>query len=97
MNMQNLMAQAKKIQNDMERLTKEIENKEFESNNGVIKVIMTGNYELKQVEIIDSGILEDKSIVEDMIQVVTNDVLKQIKKEKDEKLGKYTGGLGGIF
>lgn len=97
MNMQNLMAQARKIQGDMERITKEIDNKEFEATNGAIKVIMTGNYQLKSVEIIENGILEDKTIIEDMFQIVINEVLNKIKKEKEEKLGKYTGGMGGLF
>ncbi|UKI57266.1 MAG: YbaB/EbfC family nucleoid-associated protein [Clostridium sp.] len=36
-------------------------------------------------------------MLEDMIQVGVNDVLKQIKAEKDKKLGKYTNGMGGIL
>ena len=42
-------------------------------------------------------ILEDSEMLEDMIQVGVNDVLKQIKTEKDKKLGKYTNGMGGIL
>ena len=97
MNMQNLMAQARKIQGDMEKITKEIENKEFEATNNVVKITGNGKYEIIKVEILDAGILTDKEILEDMISIVTNDLLKKIKTEKEEKLGKYTGGMGGLF
>ena len=36
-------------------------------------------------------------MIEDVIQVGINDVLKQIKSEKDKKLGKYTNGMGGLL
>ena len=39
----------------------------------------------------------DKEILEDMILIAVNDGLKKISKMKEEKMGKYTGGLGGLF
>ena len=36
-------------------------------------------------------------MLEDMIQVGVNDVLKQVKATKDKKLGKYTNGMGGLL
>lgn len=97
MNMQNLMAQARKIQGEMERLTKEIENKEFIATTELVSVTATGNNEIKRIEILDDKILESKEIVEDMILIAINQVLFQIKNEKNEKLGKFTGGMGGLF
>ena len=41
--------------------------------------------------------MEDKDLCSDVILVGINDVLNQIKKEKESKLGKYTNGLGGLF
>lgn len=97
MNMQNLMAQAKKIQGEMERLTTEIENKEFTASTELVTITATGKNEIKKIEILDEKILESKEIVEDMILIAVNQVLSQIKKEKNEKLGKFTGGMGGLF
>ena len=48
-------------------------------------------YEIKK------GIIDDKELLEDIILVATNDVLDQILKMKNNKLGKYTNGLGGLF
>ena len=39
----------------------------------------------------------DKEMLEDIVYVAVNDVINQIKKEKEKKLGKYTNGLGGIL
>lgn len=97
MNMQNLMAQARKIQSEMERLTSEIESKEFTSSTDAVTVVANGKNEIQRIEIKDETILSSKEIVEDMLTVAINDVLNQIKNEKNDKLGKYTGGMGGLF
>ena len=88
MNMQSLMAQARKLQGDIERITKQIESTTFKYEN---------DYVLDLIKIKNNQILEDSEMLEDMIQVGVNDVLKQIKTEKDKKLGKYTNGMGGIL
>lgn len=95
MNMQNLMAQAKKIQNDMERINKEIEDSTFYGENGVVKVEMSGKNKVIKITILDKEV--DLDILEDMILLAVNDALDKINKVKQEKLGKYTGGMGGIF
>ena len=60
MNMQNLMAQAQKIQKDLEKANSEIESSEFEGTSGAVKVKVSGKNEVIKVEIIDSSILSDK-------------------------------------
>lgn len=97
MNMQNLMAQAKKLQNEMEKITKEIEETIFTYENSNILIEATGKNKIKKIQIINENILEDKEILEDILLVGINDVLDQIKNKKDEKLGKYTNGLRGLF
>lgn len=97
MNMQAIMAQAKKLQGELEKTTKEIEGKEFVYENTNIKLMATGDYKIKKIEVLNEEIFEDKELLEDVLVVGINDVLKQIKDEKDKKLGKYTGGLGGLF
>ena len=42
-------------------------------------------------------ILKDRELLEDVMTVALNNVLDQIKKEKEKKLGKYTNGIGGLF
>lgn len=97
MNMQSLMAQARKLQGDIERITKQIESTAFKYENDYVLIEGKGNNTIDLIKIKNNQILEDSEMLEDMIQVGVNDVLKQIKTEKDKKLGKYTNGMGGIL
>lgn len=97
MNMQNIMAQARKIQGEMERITKEIESTTFTYKNDNVLIEASGKNKITKIEILNEEVLKDKEILEDLLYVGINDVLNQIKKVKEEKLGKYTGGMGGLF
>jgi len=97
MNMQALMAQARKLQGDLEKTTKEIEGSTFNYENDNVLVECNGKNELKKIMIKNNDILEDKEMLEDILLVAINNVLEKIKKEKESKLGKYTNGLGGLF
>lgn len=97
MNMQSLMMQAKKIQKDMEKSTKELEETNFKYENENVLIEGTGKNKISKIIIKNESILADKEILEDVLTVGINDVLDQIKKEKEQKLGKYTNGIGGLF
>ena len=97
MNMQALMAQARKLQGDLEKATKEIDNTIFNYENENILVECNGKNEIKKITIKNEDILEDREMLEDIVLVAVNNVLEQVKKEKEKKLGKYTNGLGGLF
>ena len=97
MNMQALMAQARKFQGDLEKTTKEIDNTIFNYENDNVLVECSGKNEIKKIVIKNEDILEDKEMLEDIILVAINNVLEQVKTEKEKKLGKYTNGLGGLF
>ena len=94
MNLQNIMAQAKKIQSDVQKINKDIENTSFEGNNGLVHITMKGNRQVIKV-VLDS--VEDKELLEDMILLAVNDAVSKIEKIRDEKLGKYTNGMGGLL
>lgn len=97
MNMQAMMAQARKLQRDIEKSTSEINESIFKYENDNILVECLGSNEVKKIEIKNDAILEDKEMLGDIILVAVNDVINQINKVKEEKLGKYTNGLGGLF
>ena len=96
MNMQAMMAQARKLQRDIEKATSEINESIFKYENDNILVECLGSNELKKIEIKNDAILEDKEMLGDIILVAVNDVINQINKVKEEKLGKYTNDLGGL-
>lgn len=97
MNMQAMMAQARKLQKEIEKTTSEINETKFKYENENILVECLGTNEIKKIEIKNNSILEDKEMLEDIILVAINDVLNQVDKVKESKLGKYTNGLGGLF
>ena len=97
MNMQAIMAQARKLQGDLEKTTKEIEGTTFKYENENVLVECNGKNEIKKITVKNESILEDRELLEDVLLVAINDVLSQVKREKDKKLGKYTNGLGGLF
>ena len=97
MNYQAMMAQARKLQKDLEKTTEEINNTTFKYENENVLVECTGDNKLTKVSIKNEDILADKEMVEDILLVAVNDVLNQVKTTKDSKLGKFTNGLGGLF
>lgn len=97
MNMQSLMAQAQRVQKELEKANNEIENTIFTGESGAVKVQISGKNKVVQLEIIDETILEDKDMLQDMLIVAMNNAFDKIAKVKEEKLGKYTNGLGGLF
>jgi DNA-binding protein YbaB len=97
MNMQAMMAQAKKLQAEIEKTTKAIDEKTFTFENENVLVECLGSNKITKIEIKNSEILEDQEMLGDILLVAINDVLNQVTEEKEKKLGRLTGGLGGLF
>lgn len=86
-NINQLMRQAQKMQEDMERAKKELEESEFTSSvgGGMVEVKMMGDRTLKSIsikkEVVDP---DDVEMLEDLVVSAVNDALGQIaRKEKD--------------
>ena len=99
MNMQAMLKQAQNLQKEMLKSQEEINNMEFIGENGLVKIYMKGNKQVQKVEIEKEETLskDDIEMLEDMILVATNNALKEIEKKTEEKLGKYTKGIPGLF
>lgn len=98
MNMQAMLKQAQKLQKDMLNSKKEIDEKKFVGKSSFVTVTMMGTKEIKNINIdIDSLEKEDIEMLQDMLMVAINDCMKQIDKETNDKLGKYTSGMPGLF
>ncbi len=99
MNMQNLMAQAQKIQRDITAKKEELEKMEFVGKSEWVEITFSGSKELKNVKILKDGAItdEDKEILEDMILIATKDAYIKINNAMTEKLGQYAGALDGLM
>lgn len=93
-NLQNLMRQAQKMQADMERSKKEIEEKEFVSSvgGGMVEAKMQGDKTLKSItikpEVVDP---DDVEMLEDLVISAVNDCLSQIAKAEKESMPQMPG------
>lgn len=97
MNMQAMMQQARKLQKELEKTTNEIDNTTFKYENDNVLVEGLGSNKITKIEIKNEDVLEDGEMLADILLVAVNNVLDQVKKEKERKLSKYGSGLGGLF
>jgi len=97
--MQNLMAQAQKMQRDIQKKQEEIDNTIFEGKSEWVEVTMNGKREIKLFKINRENLSdkEDIEMLEDMVTIALNDVLNKIAAEIESKMGAATGGLNGLM
>ena len=98
MNIQAMMKQAQKMQKDMLNAKEEIDNTIFEGKSSLVAIEMKGTKQITKVKI-DAETLDKDEIemLEDMILVAVNEASKEIDKITEEKMGKYTNGMPGLF
>lgn len=98
MNLQALMKQAQSMQKNIMDSKKKIDEMTFAGKSELVEVKMNGKREVLSVEIKSDELeKDDLEILEDMIKIATNDALKQIEKEVNDKLGSQAGALGGLL
>lgn len=96
MNMQQMMKQAQKMQQDMARVQEELGSREFtaQAGGGAVKVTAYGTKEIKAIEI-DPGCVDsdDVEMLQDLILAAVNSALKLADETVSDEMGKFTGGL----
>lgn len=98
MNMNNLMAQAQKMQKDMERKQQEIQSSEYTGTSQLVDVVLSGDKKVKSVKIkAESLDSEDIEMLQDMIQIAINEAVSKIEKDVESKMGMYGKALGGLM
>ena len=93
--MGNMMRQAQKMQEDMQKAQEEIANMEVEgeAGGGMVKVLMNGRHEIRKVELDDSLMSDDKEMIEDLLAAAVNDAVRKIEQETSSKMSGVTAGL----
>ena len=99
MNMNNLMAQAQRMQKDIERKQQEIYGTEYTGSSELVDVILTGDKKLKSVKFknMENFDADDLDILEDMVKIAFNDAVTKIERDIESKLGMYGKQLGGLI
>ena len=90
-----MLSKAKAMQDKMKEAQDNIKNIEVEGFAGgnLVKVILTGDYELKSIEINEKAKDEEQEIINDLIIAAFNNAKENLKKKSAEELSKVTGGL----
>ena len=93
--MGNIMRQAQKMQENVQKVQEEIANMEVEgqAGAGLVKILMTGRHDVKRVQIDDSLFEDDKDMLEDLIAAAVNDAVRNIESEQKSRMEKATAGM----
>ena len=100
--MQNLMKQANQMQNKMKKVQEDFVTQMFTgtAGGGAVEVTVNGDYFIQTMtvkpEVMEGG---DVEMATEMIQIATNDAIKNAKDEYKKAMESVTGGasLPGMF
>ena len=94
-NFSDMLSKAKVMQEKMKEAQEQIKKIEVEGVAGgnLVKVILSGDYELKSITISDSAKKEKQELINDLIIAAYNNAKENLKKKSAEELSKATGGL----
>jgi|TARA_Y100000813_G_C23967827_1_gene260404 DNA-binding YbaB/EbfC family protein len=94
-NINELMKQAQQMQEKMSSLQQEASSQQVtgESGAGLIKVTMTGRYDVRKVDIDPSVLSEDKEFLEDLLAAAVNDAVRKVEQKSKDVLSSLAGGI----
>ena len=100
-NMQQLMKQAQKMQEDMEKAKQELNETKFsaKAGGGMVEAVLTGEKKIVSLtikqEIVDP---DDVEMLADLILSAVNEAIRQSDDMANSEMSKITGGMGnGLF
>ena len=101
-NMNAMIRQAQKMQDEITTLQEDIENREFSatSGGGAVSVVVTGKKTIKSLtinkDVVDP---EDVEMLQDLVISAINEAVNQVESTTETEMSKITGGvsLPGLF
>lgn len=93
-NIAQLMQQAQKMQENLQRAQEEVGKLEAtgQSGGGMVSVTVTGRMECRKVRI-DPSVLSDPEMAEDLIAAAFNDAVNKVNAESQAKMAAATAGM----
>jgi DNA-binding YbaB/EbfC family protein len=101
-NLNQLLKQAQQMQAEMAKAQEQLKDETVEASagGGMVKVTMTGDMQLRQIEISPEAIdPEDPELLQDMVTAAVNEALRSAQELAEQKMGGIAGlggGAGGI-
>lgn len=101
-NMNQMLKQAQKMQEDMAALQADLEQREYTavSGGGMVEVTVDGKHHVKSVKISPEAVdPDDAEMLEDLITVAVNEAIGNAIKDSETEMSAVTGGLNlpGMF
>lgn len=101
-NMNQMVKQAQRMQEDIERVQEEIYQKEFSATTGggAVEVVINGKKVVQDINIRKDVVdPEEVEMLEDLIIGAINEALRKAEEEIDKEMEKVTGGMNipGLF
>ena len=101
-NMNNMMKQVQKMQQEMLRAQEELQNKTYTATagGGMVTASVNGSHEIVALEIKPEAVdPEDVEMLQDMVIAAVNEAMRAAEAEASNSMSKFTGGLnlGGLF
>ncbi|MBQ6884133.1 MAG: YbaB/EbfC family nucleoid-associated protein [Clostridia bacterium] len=101
-NMNQMLKQAQKMQEDMATLQADLEAREYTatSGGGAVSVVVDGKHLIKSIKI-NPDIIDpdDAEMIEDLVTVAVNEAISNAIATAENEMGEITGGLNlpGMF
>jgi nucleoid-associated protein EbfC len=98
-NMQQLLKQAQKMQQDMMAAQEALKHEVVDASagGGMVTVEVTGDLVVKSIKIDPQAVdPEDVELLQDMVLAATNEAIRAAQELAASKLGGLAGGLGGL-
>ena len=94
----NLMKQAQKMQEDMQKAQEEMANIEVtgQPGGGMVSVVMTCRHDVKRISIDDSLMTVDKAMLEALIADPFNHEERKVEKTSSDRMWGMTAGLNWL-
>ncbi|MBI4697023.1 MAG: YbaB/EbfC family nucleoid-associated protein [Gammaproteobacteria bacterium] len=91
----NLMKQAQRMQEEMQRAQEQIATMEVtgEAGAGLVKIVMNGRHDVKSVTISPELMQDDRSMLEDLLAAAVNDANRKVEALTKERMAGVTSGL----
>ncbi len=97
-NIQQLLKQAQKMQQDMMAAQEQLKDETVEASagGGMVTVVVSGDLAVKSIKIDPDAIdPDDPEMLADLVLAAVNEGLRSAQEMATAKLGGITGGLGG--
>ena len=101
-NMNQMLKQAQKMQEDMQNLQEDLEQREYSatSGGGLVEVTVDGKHFIKSIKINPDAVdPDDSEMLEDLVTVAVNEAIGNAIRNSEEEMSAITGGLNlpGMF